>query len=439
MIEVAVVITDGKQVLQEYTSLVNPNRKIPSFIEGLTGINGAMVAGAPLFEDIAQELFELLEGKLFVAHNVAFDYNFLRHHFRMSGYELKQEKLCTVRYARKVMPDLPGYSLGKLCHSIGIPVSGRHRALGDAAATALLLHRLLDEDAEGHHFEHLLKKSAKSNLPPNLSQDTFEALPTTPGVYYFMDAHKQVLYVGKARNIRKRINSHFGKDLQQKNMKLLFEEIHDVDYQLTGSELIAYLLESAEIKRLQPSFNKAQRRRDKGLSLFLYTDRGGYSRLTLRKPANGGVALAHFATMSEGRRFLYQFSREHKLCEKMTSLQTGKGPCLDYATGRCEGACMGEEPPQSHNARMAAALEALEEAQHNLLIIGQGRNYHERSLVCFENGRLVGYGYVHEEIGISHPDQAMDYITPVDHDADLQRIIRMYLVNPAKEDKVIRY
>ncbi len=440
IIEVAVVITNGKEVIEEYETLVNPGRRIPSFIEGLTGISQSMLSDAPTFADIADTLLPLLQDKIFVAHNVAFDYNFLRHHFRLNGQSLSEKRLCTVRYARAVVPDLPSYSLGKLCRSLDISINGRHRAYGDAYATTQLLHLLLDQDHElGHQLKLLKRQGNKTNLPPNLPFEVYEGLPTTPGVYYFMDDRQQVLYVGKARNIRKRVNAHFSKDLKMKNMKALFEQLHHIDYELTGSELIAYLHEAKEIKRLQPTFNRALKRREKGYGLYTYFDQNGYMRLALNRLKGQEEPHLIFPSVAEGRRFLYRLSMDHGLCEKMIGLQRTADACTDFTVGRCEGPCVGDWPPQSHNARLQTALSELSHLQSNVLIVGLGRSFTEKSVVCCENGKLVGYGYVDADHTVSSPDEAKDLISPVPHTADTQRIVRAYLHRPSKDDTIIRY
>lgn len=440
IIEVAVVITDGVHIIEEYETLVNPGRRIPAFIEGLTGISSAMLMDAPSFSDIAERLMPLLQGKIFVAHNVSFDYNFLRHHFGLHGYAFSEKRLCTVRYARSVVPELPSYSLGKLCRSLSISINGRHRAYGDAFATTQLLHLLLNKDASLLHQANLMKRQGNTtNLPPNLSYEVYESLPTTPGVYYFMDDKHQVLYVGKARNIRKRINAHFSKDLKMKNMKTLFEQLHYIDYELTGSELIAYLQEAKEIKRLQPAFNRALKRREKGYGLYTYLDQNGYLRLTLSRLQTHEEPHLIFPSIAEGRRFLYRLSMDYSLCEKMIGLQHVQDACTDYTLGRCEGPCVSDWPPQSHNARLQGALDDLSNLETNVMILGLGRSFTEKSVVCCENGRLIGYGYVDAETTISHPEEAKELITPVPHSADTQRIVRSYLHRPSKDDMIIRY
>ncbi|MEO6149553.1 MAG: exonuclease domain-containing protein, partial [Mucilaginibacter sp.] len=207
--EIAICLHDGSNVTKRFSTLVNPQRHIPIYIQALTGISNDMVQGAPLFKDVAHEIYQLLHDKIFVAHNVNFDFSFVRYHLAQSGYELQCNKLCTVRLGRKIIPGYPSYSLGKLCSRLGIANNSRHRAAGDAEATAMLFGMLLEKDSEKHIVKALKQHSREQVLPPNLPKKDVEQLPYTPGVYYFHDNKGKVIYVGKAKNLRKRVCSHF--------------------------------------------------------------------------------------------------------------------------------------------------------------------------------------------------------------------------------------
>jgi len=184
--EIAIIIHDGTNIIDRFETLVNPQKEIPLPIFALTGINNEMVRHAPIFDDIAEKVFGLLAGRVFVAHNVNFDYSFVRHQLEQSGFKWTASKLCTVRAARKIKPGLPSYSLGKLCRSLEIPLENQHRAGGDADATVILFSRLLEWDTTGE-IDKMVKKTAQDQrLPPNLPPADFEQLPNTPGVYYFI-------------------------------------------------------------------------------------------------------------------------------------------------------------------------------------------------------------------------------------------------------------
>lgn len=207
--EIAVVIHNGAEVTDRWETLVNPEQHIPLYITKLTGISNEMVSEAPLFEEIAEQLFHLLTNRIFVAHNVNFDYSFVRHQLEQSGFKWAARKLCTVRATRKIKPGLPSYSLGNLCGSLGIPLENRHRAGGDADATTVLLSKLLEWDTHKVLADMIKNTAQDQRLPPNLPLEDFEQLPEQPGVYYFYNQKKEVVYVGKAVNIKKRVASHF--------------------------------------------------------------------------------------------------------------------------------------------------------------------------------------------------------------------------------------
>src|ERR1700748_1735487 len=195
--EIAICIHNGKKVVERYETLINPQRDIPIYIQALTGINNDMVRNAPLFDDVAADIYHLLNGKIFVAHNVNFDHSFVKYHLTAAGYDLQCNKLCTVRLGRKILPGLPSYSLGRLCKHLGIDNESRHRAGGDAEATAELFTLLLNSDTEGHIKGALKQGSKEQLLPPNLPKRDIDQLPYMPGVYYFHDQKGKVIYVGK--------------------------------------------------------------------------------------------------------------------------------------------------------------------------------------------------------------------------------------------------
>lgn len=250
IIEIAIFIHDGEKIIHEFTSLINPERRISANITQITGITNQMVSNAPKFWEIAKDIVILTEGKSFVAHNATFDFNFIRNEFKSLGYDYKRNRLCTVKLSRKILPGLKSYSLGKLCDQLNIKIEGRHRAAGDALATVKL-------------FEHLLKTDPtlgmlNSSKFYHIDASVIKNLPEEPGVYYFYDHNGEVIYIGKSKNLRNRVFSHFSNEKSDRTLKMI-DEIHHISYELTGSELIALLLESDEIKTQKPKFNRRQR------------------------------------------------------------------------------------------------------------------------------------------------------------------------------------
>ncbi|RYG15981.1 MAG: DNA polymerase III subunit epsilon, partial [Chitinophagaceae bacterium] len=266
--EIAILLHNGREVTKRWSSLVNPEMDIPLHITALTGIDNEMVAAAPTFEDLAAEVYDLLSDKVFVAHNVNFDYSFLRGQLSACNFTWNAPKLCTVRMSRKLLPGLRSYSLGKLCSDVGINVQNRHRALGDADATAILFAMLLEKDSEQVISGMLRKASPEQRLPANVPMADFQALPDSPGVYYFHDNAGKVIYVGKAINLKKRVASHFtGNDGSSKRQHFL-RDIFAISFERCGSELMALLLECSEIQRLWPLHNRALKRFEAKFGLY---------------------------------------------------------------------------------------------------------------------------------------------------------------------------
>jgi DNA polymerase-3 subunit epsilon len=287
--EVAIFIHDGTQVVDTWSSLINPSHYLPGYITGLTGITTAMLQDAPPFAEVAAKIHELLKDKIFVAHNVHFDYSFIKKELEASGFNFNAKKLCTVRLTRKLVPGLKSYSLGNITAHFRVPIHDRHRAGGDAKATAILFDKLLRMDRNSA-IQQLLKKTNKEmRLPSNISEESFEALPEEPGVYYFLNQFKQVIYVGKAKNIKKRISGHFsgrGGSWSNQNIR---NQIHEIKYELTGNEFVALIHESLEIKRLWPKYNSAQKNDRKLWGLYSFEDQLGYTRFAVSKQMNGLV------------------------------------------------------------------------------------------------------------------------------------------------------
>jgi DNA polymerase-3 subunit epsilon len=435
--EVAIYLHDGIQVTDSFHTLINPGRNIPYYITGLTGITTEMVLDSPQFEEIAEDLLKRLEGKIFVAHNAHFDYSFLKKEFEQVGINWQSKKLCTVRLSRKIIPGLRSYSLGSLAESLGIEIINRHRAGGDAAATAKIFDQLLRRDRDGYIIKVLKRNSGETILPPNLAKEEFDRLPALPGVYYFLNANGNVIYVGKAINIKKRIAGHFTGDAREWSRSKIRNEIHHITYELTGNELIALILESQEIRRLWPKYNQAQKFRVEEWGVFDYEDRNGYLRFSVNVVARGARPLVRFSTKGEAWNFLWEKVRDYELCPKLCGLQLSKGLCFDYQSGGCHGACMGIESVKLYNARVEQAIRAFRDEGETVAIIGKGRNIDEQSLVLVERGAYVGFGFFDREASISDFESAKNYIKPSIETRTVQNLINSYITNPRGLEVVV--
>lgn len=435
--EIAIYLHDGLQITDSFHTLVNPGRNIPYYITGLTGITSEMVAAAPAFSSVAPELFKWLDGKVFVAHNAHFDYSFLKKEFEQSGYNWNAKKLCTVRLCRKIIPGLRSYSLGSLAASLGIEIQNRHRAGGDASATVKIFDQLLQRDRDGYILKTLRRNSGETILPPNLSRDAFDRLPAKCGVYYFHGARGNVIYVGKAVNIRKRIAGHFTGDAREWSRSNIRNEIHDISFELTGNELIALILESQEIRRLWPKYNQAQKFRGEEWGIYDYEDRNGYLRFSVNLVSRGSRPLIKFTSKGDAWNFLWAKVREHQLCPKLSGLQVSKGLCFNYQTGDCAGACLGVESVRKYNKKALNAVQAFNGNSHTVAIIGKGRHMDEQSLVLVERGCYSGFGFFDRQASIQDLESARNYVRKSAETPTVQNLINSYLMNPRGSQVVV--
>ncbi len=428
--EVAIYHHDGFQITDHYKTLINPGRKIPQFITGLTGITYEMVKEAPSFSDVAQEIYGWLKDRVFVAHNAHFDYSFLKKEFEDQGIAWNSKKLCTVRLSRKIIPGLDSYGLGRLAESLGIKIPDRHRAGGDALATARIFDILLKRDQNGVIAKALKRNSGEAILPPNLPKEEFDQLPARPGVYYFLDARGNVIYVGKAINIKKRIAGHFTGEAREWNRSNIRNEIHHITWELTGNELIALIFEAQEIRRLWPKYNLAQKYRVEEWGVFDYEDRNGYLRFCVNTVARGTKPLITFTNKGEAWNFMWEKVKAFDLCPKLSGLQLAKGLCFAHQSGSCKGACQGVETPRKYNKRAQHAVESFFEEGQTVAILGRGRSPEEKSVVLVEKGAYLGFGFYDDTVVISDFDSARTLIKPGKENRVVQNLINSYLQNP---------
>ncbi|MBR0570383.1 GIY-YIG nuclease family protein [Microvirga sp. STS03] len=448
--EIAIFIHDGQKVVDKYNTLINPQRPIPYFITQLTGISDEMVQDAPKFYEVAKEIVEFTEGKVFVAHNVRFDYSFIKKEFADLGYTFQRKTLCTVRLSRALIPGLPSYSLGKLCKSIDIDLKQRHRAIGDAEATAVLFDKLIKinrpvVDGNMHmaaeNTSQLLKQEIKTSLlPPNISKEQVDNLPMVPGVYYFHNEAGEVIYVGKSINIKKRIIQHFNIDYKSRKSLDFKNNIADITYELMGNELVALLFESAEIKRMKPFYNRQQRRSVFNTGIFVYEDEKGYKRLTygsINKADNISMTpLIALSNHYKAKGFLYHKVSKFNLCQKLCDLYKTTGACFDYQVHQCNGACIGKEKPETYNVRVNAAIDSITYEHNSFVITSKGREPGERTIVVVEHGTYLGFGFVDDTFSASSLEDFKSAITRYNDNKDVQQIIRNHMRTKHK-DKVI--
>ncbi|WCO03673.1 exonuclease domain-containing protein [Psychroserpens ponticola] len=423
--EIAIYKFDGHKVIDKFISLVNPEREIQPFVVNLTGINSNMLKTAPKFYEVAKRIVEITEDCIIVAHNSEFDYRILRTEFKRLGFGFKRETLCTVELSKQLIPDQPSYSLGKLTRSLGIPVSDRHRANGDAMATVKLFKMLLTKDLDKYIIENNIKKAvAEKRLNPN-HKIIIDALPAVTGVYYIHDAEGKIIYIGKSNNIKHRINQHLTNN-STKSKKLQLQ-VASVTYEKTGSELIALLKESEEIKRNKPIHNRALRRNIFTHALYSYQDENDYTILNIDIADGKKTPITTFTNRQSAKSFMFKAVEAYNLCQKLTGLYPTKSSCFNYTIKQCFGACIKEEAPESYNKRVQQLIEKHSYDNKDMIIIDKGRDIEERSVIYIQNGVFKGLGFFDLNYQITNIEVLQSIITPMENNRDTQHIIQSYL------------
>ncbi|MDG1332556.1 MAG: exonuclease domain-containing protein [Crocinitomicaceae bacterium] len=433
--EIAIYKHDGKEVIDEYVTLIDPEMPIPPFIVNLTGINDAMVKDSPKFYEIAKDIVEFTKDCIFVAHNVGFDYGIIRHEFRSLGFDYRRPHLCTVRASRYVLPGHDSYSLGKLTRSLGIELIGRHRAGGDALATAKLFTILMETDKAGL-ATFVQEELNPKRLHPNLDLDVLEEIPNKAGVYRFFNETNQLIYIGKSIHIKKRIEQHLRNNKTKKGIEMQ-REISRIEFELTGSELIALLLESQLIKQHQPIYNRALRKNKFPYGLYHYNDSRGYIQLHIAATGKMQEApLLSFSSKKDGTNQLERMIEDFELCQKLCNTYKTQSSCFRYEIKECYGACVQEESTEDYNARCSDLIDDLMMNKETFYVVDKGRSKGEKSLVYVEAGSLRGYGYAPYHFHRLKPNKWNKFIDLTSDDRDARTILKLFLRKNTKHEVV---
>lgn len=417
--EIALLVYDGYNVTDELITLINPEKKIPYRITQLTGINNQMTEGAPRFYEVARTIIELTKDKILVGHNVSFDYGFLKAEFAAFGYHFDRETLCTCRLSRKLIPFQSSYGLGTLCKNLNIENSARHRAAGDAFATLKLFELLRTINPKP---ESLAKRQNLQSALPAFVGD----VPHKTGVYYLLDTSGEIIYVGKSNDIHDRILQHLNNTTTRKAIEMQ-GKIASVNWEITGSELIALLLESEEIKRLKPLYNRSQRRSIFNFALFDYIDEKGYLCLKIDKNLSNVTPITTYSSQKEARAQLTEFVNAHELCYRLSGLYPGKAACFHYHINACRGACIGKETAEDYNLRVQKALEAYEFEHQNFFILDTGREKGENGVIKVENGKYIGFGFIQSDYISGGIEELSSIIKRYNDNRDVQSLLKSYM------------
>ena len=428
--EIAIILHNGVAVTETFSTLINPECNIPYNITRLTGITNEMVANAPKFYEVAKKIIELTAGKIFVAHNAMFDYSFIKEEFKRLGYDFKRKTICTVKLGRKLLPGHRSYSLGNICADLEIQITDRHRATGDALATAKLFEILIQRN-------NLLKSSLFVSQTYPLSKEKMDGIPAKTGVYYFYDTQGNIIYIGKSKDIHQRVLTHFSNSQTKKAIEMC-NRVADVSWEETGSELVALLLESSEIKKNKPLYNRSQRRSAFNYGLFYFEDDSGYLNLIIKKIEGEEIPLTTFHFQQEGLDYLHNLAHKYALCKKLCHLDNNTAECFNAQLHDCRGACTGLESAGSYNLRVNKSVLPLKYRSPNFFVIDHGRTEDEKAIIKISNDCYMGFGYLSVDSTIQDLESLHDCIRRYTDNRDTRSIIGGF-INRNKNLKIIEF
>ena len=423
--EICIAIHDGLRVVEKYTTLINPECYISPYFISLSGITNEMVAKAPKFHEIAKTIIDMTEGKIFVAHNVAFDYGFIKDEFAGLGYKYKRETLCTVRLSRKLMPGKLSYSLGKLCESIGIDVQNRHRAEGDVDATVQLFDRLLELKSMHPQYKNQGVEDLMTRRIDKIKHYILDKLPEACGVYYFLNKEQQIIYIGKSVNMYTRAMSHFNSK-ESKGKKML-NDLYNVDFVKTGSELVALLHEAEEIKNHKPNYNRMRKADVFTHSIDWFMDDNGIINFKIVEYENTVNTLVSFANYATARQRIEDWIDEYALCLRYCHLTSDEAICFNHQIKKCNGICAGEEEITIYNKRAKEIIDSIIFKNEHFALIDHGKTPEERSIILVENGHYVGYGYIDRADTFSSLEECRALVNKATFYPDADDLIRGFL------------
>ena len=421
--EVAIYRHNGRDVTDQFITLVNPERTIQPFVEKLTGINNKMLRNAPRFFEVAKRIIEITDNCLIVAHNADFDYRILRTEFKRLGYSFERDSICTVNLSQALLPDLESYKLGKLSRSLGIPISDRHRAQGDALATVKLFELLLEKDSSKQILKSQIK-AIHTHQVPSKYLSIIEQLPPATGVYYLHNAVGDIIYIGKSKNIQKRVRAHLTAN-DRKSQKIQ-KKLHKINFETTGSELIALLKEQHEIKKNQPQINKDGRYRlyPMGIRIDRKSD---YHQLVLEQVRNHNDYILVVRNGRVAKNIMMKWMKTHQFCHKHSSLKDSDGACYGYKNNQCKGACLGDESPQNYNERLLQLLDKKKYPHDDFLMIENGRKEGEYSFIYIEDQSFKGYGFYELNHQINCKKKIHNRIIPIEENTDCRALILSHI------------
>ncbi len=430
--EIAIYKHNGKKVIDQFSSLVNPQIPIQPFVQKLTGISSKMLQNAPKFYEVAKRIVEITEDCVLVAHNASFDYRILQTEFRRLGFVFDRKSLCTVSLSKILLPEQPAYNLGELVRNLGIPFADQHRAHGDAKATVKLFEILLEKDIQKHILKTQISDAHPNKVPPKFL-DIIDSLPSELGVYYIHNAQNEIIYIGKSNNIKKRILNHL--TTNSKKAQTIQKEMSSVSYAMVGSELVTLLKEQHEIKINSPKLNKAMKHRVYPMGIRLDSSQE-YPKLILEQIRKEYNYLSVYKNQKSAKATLHFWCENFGICLQKTNLSKSDGPCFYHGINKCDGACIGEESVDSYQTKIDALMESFSYPFTDFLVISAGRKTGESSFVFIKNNCFQGYGYFELNHQIKNFKQIESRLIKIEDNPDTQKLIRSFLTRK-KYNKLI--
>ena len=421
--EIAIYRFDGETVIDQFSSLINPEKAIQPFVIKLTGINKKMLQNAPKFFEVAKRIVEITDGSILVAHNAEFDYRILQTEFRRLGFSFERKTICTVNLSQILLPEQPSFSLGKLVSNLGIPFANQHRAHGDAKVTLKLFQLLLEKDTQ----KNILKKNTQTlnpNKTPNKYLGIIDKLPSEMGVYYIHNTKNEIIYIGKSYNIKKRVLCHLtglkNKDQEIQNL------ITHVTFALTGGELITLLKEQNEIKVNTPVLNRTIKFRLFPMGIRIESS-GKYSNIIIEQIKKDVEYLSVYKNKKAAKSAIFKFIEELGICIQKTNLIQNKKACINYDLKKCDGACIEKESALNYQKKINALIQSFSYPYKSFLLIDKGRQNGEFSFVYIENNNFLGYGYYELNHQIKTKNKIKSRLISKDDNPDTKKLIHSFL------------
>jgi len=425
IIDICILVHDGISVIDKFSTLINPECYITGFYTNISGITNDMVKDAPKFYEVAKDILAFTEGKIFVAHNSNFDYNFIKDEFSSLGFKFRRDTLCTVKLSRKLMPGKASYSLGNLCESIGITIHNRHRAEGDAIATAQLLDILLQLKTQSKEYKSTSVNQIMTTRLESIKKYVLDKIPESCGVYYFLNQEGKIMYIGKSVNMYNRALSHYNSDL--KKSKAMLNELTNVDFVETGSELISLLMESDEIKKHKPFYNRQRKNDVFTHAIDVFTDEETIVNFKIVLYEESERSLLSFTSYAAARERLEAWIEDKALCLRYCGLTSDTSVCFNHQIKKCKGICAEQESSEEYNIRAAQLINAHSYNKPNFLLIEKGRHFQERAFVFIKDYNYAGYGYLDESAQINSIDDVSSYILSKQIHPDDNDIVRSWM------------